>query len=244
MNNGYSICFNEWALDKEIKNELGLLLIISSLCAEKGYCYASNEYLANLFETNETTISRKIKLLEQKEYITIEYERRGCEIKNRYIRLSKMIIHDYQNKQSTIIKNDKENNISINNININNNDDDNTLVDYLEKNGFILTPIHYEVIQQWEDSELTRYAIQRAVLNGVYKINYVDKILFNYKKNNIKTKEQAIAFTDALEKNKMSKQTFIKTEPEWFNNEQKDSQMTEEEQKEMEELINGLCNDS
>ena len=91
MNNGYSICFNEWALDKEIKNELGLLLIISSLCAEKGYCYASNEYLANLFETNETTISRKIKLLEQKEYITIEYERRGCEIKNRYIRLSKMI---------------------------------------------------------------------------------------------------------------------------------------------------------
>ena len=133
MNNGYSICFNEWALDKEIKNELGLLLIISSLCAEKGYCYASNEYLANLFETNETTISRKIKLLEQKEYITIEYERRGCEIKNRYIRLSKMIIHDYQNKQSTIIKNDKENNISINNININNNDDDNTLVDYLEK---------------------------------------------------------------------------------------------------------------
>ena len=81
-------------------------------------------------------------------------------------------------------------------------------------------------------------------MNGVYKINYVDKILFNYKKNNIKTKEQAIAFTDALEKNKMSKQTFIKTEPEWFNNEQKDSQMTEEEQKEMEELINGLCNDS
>ena len=120
MKNGYSICFNEWALDKEIKNELGLLLIISSLCAEKGYCYASNKYLSDLFDTNETTISRKIKLLEEKNYINIEYEMRGCEIKSRKIRLSKMIIDDYQKNQSTIIKNDKENNISINNININN----------------------------------------------------------------------------------------------------------------------------
>ena len=48
MKNGYAICFNEWVLDNSIKNELRLLLIISSLCAEKGYCYASNEYLANI----------------------------------------------------------------------------------------------------------------------------------------------------------------------------------------------------
>ena len=41
--NGYAICFNDWALDKSIKNELGLLLIISSLCAKEGYCYATNE---------------------------------------------------------------------------------------------------------------------------------------------------------------------------------------------------------
>ena len=76
MNNGYSICFNEWALDKDIKNELGLLLIISSLTAEKGYCYASNKYLASLFETTEETISRKIKTLQDKNYITVEYEKK------------------------------------------------------------------------------------------------------------------------------------------------------------------------
>ena len=34
MENGYAICMNEWALDKDIKNELGLLFIISCLCAE------------------------------------------------------------------------------------------------------------------------------------------------------------------------------------------------------------------
>ena len=119
MKNGYSICFNEWALDKDIKNELGLLLIISSLCAEKGYCYASNKYLAEIFDTNEITISRKIKLLESKNYISIEYEKRGCQVISRKLRLAKMLIDDYQNCKSTINKNVKENIISNNNINNN-----------------------------------------------------------------------------------------------------------------------------
>ena len=115
MKDGYSLCLNEWALDKDIQNELGLLLIISSLCAEKGYCFANNEYLANVFNTNATLISRKIKKLEDKGYLVIEYKKRGCEILSREIRLSKSIIHDYLNRQSTIIENDKENNIIINN---------------------------------------------------------------------------------------------------------------------------------
>lgn len=119
MKDGYSICYNEWALDPDIKNELGLLLIISSLCAEKGYCYATNDYLANLFDTNESLISRKIKKLEQKGYIRIDYKKRGCEVINREIRLSKMITDDYLKSQSTIIKIDKENNINNNNTNNN-----------------------------------------------------------------------------------------------------------------------------
>jgi DNA-binding transcriptional regulator YhcF (GntR family) len=94
-------------------------LIISSLCAEKGYCFASNTYLAKLFDTNETTISRKLKILQDKGYIEIDYERRGTEVINRHIRLSKMITDRYQNWQPTVIKNDKENNISNNNTSIN-----------------------------------------------------------------------------------------------------------------------------
>lgn len=115
MKEGYSICFNEWALDKEIKNELGLLLIISSLCAEKGYCFASNKYLSQLFDIPEQTISRKIKLLENKKYITIEYKKRGCEVIERYIRLTKLLIDDKQKCVSTINKIVKDNNININN---------------------------------------------------------------------------------------------------------------------------------
>ena len=116
--NGYAICFNEWIFDKDIKNELNLLLIISSLCA-KGYCYATNTYFSELFGIPEQTISRKIKKLEQKKYITIEYKKRGCEIIARYIRLTKMFTDDYQKCLPTINKNVKGNNIIYNNINNN-----------------------------------------------------------------------------------------------------------------------------
>lgn len=117
MLQGYSICFNEWALNKDIKSELGLLLIVSSLTAEKGYCYASNDYLAKLFNIDEVTISRKLSKLVSKGYIKIDYKRRGAEVVNREIRLTKMLTDDLQKSQSTINKNVKDNNISSNNIN-------------------------------------------------------------------------------------------------------------------------------
>jgi hypothetical protein len=115
MEKGYAICLNEWALDKDIKEELGLLLIISSLCAEKGYCWASNKYLADLFDTTEVTISRKIKKLVNCNYLKVEYERRGYEVKKRILRLTKMLTDDYQICKSSVNKNVKENNTSIKN---------------------------------------------------------------------------------------------------------------------------------
>ena len=136
MNKGYAICLNEWLEDDRINNELRLLLKISSLSAKDGSCFASNKYFADYFNFSEITASRQIKKLESLGYLKIEYEKRGAEIIKRHIfltdfnestinkndnrRLSKMITDDYQKCLPTIIKNDKENNISINNISINN----------------------------------------------------------------------------------------------------------------------------
>lgn len=72
------------------------------------------------------------------------------------------------------------------------NENSSNLIDYLEQNGFNLTPIQYEVVQQWKDNELTRHAIKKAVLNNKININYIDKILYSYQKDNIKTVQQAI----------------------------------------------------
>lgn len=115
MDKGYALCFNEWALDQTIKNELGLLIIISSLTAEKGYCFASNNYLAELFDTTEETISRKIKKLEDKKYIETEYEKRGTQVISRKIRLTKISTDRYQKYQWTVDENVKDNNTSNNN---------------------------------------------------------------------------------------------------------------------------------
>ena len=67
-----------------------------------------------------------------------------------------------------------------------------TIYDFLEQNGFNLAPLHYEVIAEWDDNELTRHAIKQAVLNNKFNINYIDKILYSYKKNNITTVQEAI----------------------------------------------------
>ncbi len=119
MNNGYAICFNEWALDKRIKNELNLLLIISSLTAKEGYCYATNEYLADIFNTHPVNISRKIKKLEKLGYIKIEYKRTGYLVTSRKIRLTKMLTAINKNVNRTVNKNAKYNNTNNNITNLN-----------------------------------------------------------------------------------------------------------------------------
>ena len=119
MIDGYSLCFNQWALDKRIKNELNLLLMISSLTAKEGYCYASNEYFAKLFDEHPVNISKKIKKLEKLGYIKIEYKRIGYLVTGRKIRLAKMLTAISKNANRTISKNAKYNNTSINNTNKN-----------------------------------------------------------------------------------------------------------------------------
>lgn len=113
---GYSICLNEWALDRRIKNELGLLLIISSLCAAEGHCFANNKYFADLFGADETTISKKIKFLIECGYLNVEYEKRGAEIIGRYLRLAKIPTDDWRKCQPTIGENAKGNIINNKNI--------------------------------------------------------------------------------------------------------------------------------
>ena len=85
---------------------------------------------------------------------------------------------------------------------INNNKYTTTIYDYLQENGFQLTPIQLEVVEQWDDTELTRYAIKQAVLNNKFNINYIDKIIYSYKKDNITTVQQAIEREEDFNKKK------------------------------------------
>lgn len=59
--------------------------------------------------------------------------------------------------------------------------------------GRTLAPMEYEIINSWIDSgyqeELIIAALKEAVYNGVFKLNYIDKILYEWSKKGIKTKQ-------------------------------------------------------
>ena len=198
MNSGYSICFNRWVLDLGIKNELRLLLIISSLTAQNGYCFASNKYFAELFDETEVSISKKIKKLEKKNYIEIEYEKRGAEVVDRKIRLKNILIDDYKNFYSTIKKNFKDNNISINNTSINKKE------------------IYKERFKKPSLEEIEQYITENKMNvnpQTFYKYftesNWVDS---NGKK--VKNWKQKIITWNSYSKNKKTKENVV---PEWFD---------------------------
>lgn len=77
--------------DKKIRPNAKLLYgEITALTNEKGYCWANNQYFADLYEVNKETISRWVSELSDRGYITVEliYKEGSNQIINRYIRIS------------------------------------------------------------------------------------------------------------------------------------------------------------
>ena len=94
------------------------------------------------------------------------------------------------------------------NVNVNANDNDN-IYDYIQENfGRALAPVDYEKISEWEDNELTRYAIKKAVINNKCSIGYIDGILRGFKRNNITTVKQAEDEEEQFKKRKEDKEKY------------------------------------
>lgn len=59
--------------------------------------------------------------------------------------------------------------------------------------GRTLSPMDYEIINAWQESgfeiDTIKLALKEAVYNGVTNLRYIDKILFEWKKKGIKTKQ-------------------------------------------------------
>ena len=67
-----------------------------------------------------------------------------------------------------------------------------SIFDVLESEfGRSLTPMEYEISKAWLNDglseDLIKEAIKEAVFNHVINLKYIDKILYEWKKNNIKT---------------------------------------------------------
>lgn len=129
----YSILTAEVRYDNNLTDSEKLLFAeITSLSNKYGYCTASNNYFAKLYDVSKVTVSRRISSLRDNGYLHVELIKEGNEIKQRQLyplsNVNRPIIKNdktpiNRNDKTPIIKNDKENNTSINNTSINSVDD-------------------------------------------------------------------------------------------------------------------------
>jgi len=177
ITDGYSYCSNSWVLDTRIKNELPVLLIISSLCAKTGETYASNKYFADLFDCTEVSISQKINKLIDLGYIQADYEKRGCEVKSRKLRLKKFLTDELKSFYPTVKKvfKDKNNSIIKNNSILTNSNIRFALqkwIDYKKERGQSYKPTGLKAcIEKLEklsnnDSDLAMMIVDESISNN------------------------------------------------------------------------------
>jgi len=152
--------------DKELTPNAKLLYgEITALCNEKGYCWASNSYFAELYKVSKETVSRWISKLEELGYIRTEliYEQGTKSVKERRIYIcddpiDKNVNRYRQNNQypidknvnTPIDKNIKENNtISNNTFNITEDIESTSSKD--KKNSIKEDVPYKEIVQAYND---------------------------------------------------------------------------------------------
>lgn len=115
--------------DKDLAPSAKLLYgEITALCNEKGYCWASNQYFAELYGVSILSIKRWVNSLATKGYVyrTLTYKPNSKEVDKRILSIDGGIKIDttsvqkcydpsIKNDTSSSIKNDTDNNTSINN---------------------------------------------------------------------------------------------------------------------------------
>ena len=60
------------------------------------------------------------------------------------------------------------------------------------------------MIQSWEDSDLTRYAVKESILNGARGIRYIQTVLESWKAKGFKTVQEVQAYQNKRRQMKIS----------------------------------------
>ena len=135
--------------------------------------------LADEFFCEIKTIMKYISTLQEKKLIELKVVKNENNIMDEYISLDLFYEKISMDLIDTFNKKEESNS---------------TIFGILEQElGKQLTPIEYEIVKAWKESnysdEIVKEAIREAVLNNVPSLRYIDKILYEWAKKNIKTKE-------------------------------------------------------
>ena len=125
-------------------------------------------------------IMNYIGILTDKHLISVQVLKNEKGLMEEYV-----VLDDFYSRLSMITIDDVNNTSSTSNTDI---------FEIIEKEfGRTLSPIEYEIIKAWLDggfsTELIKEAIKEATMNNVSNLRYIDKILFEWGKSGIKTRE-------------------------------------------------------
>lgn len=228
--NYYSVLPATIRYDHDLQPNAKLLYSeITSLCNYDGYCFANNGYFAKLYDVDKTTISRWISSLVKKKYIFIKKIKKNetDSIDKRIICLDDVpideIINTYMQKdQYPLDENVNHNNIKDNN-NSNNIEDENQIevidefvmddetftqtYQIIEKEfGRTISPLECELIRTWDyPIDILKLAISEASTSGQFVMKYIDRIIYNWKKGNVRTIQDAKRYIENFHKRKNNK---------------------------------------
>lgn len=100
------------------------------------------------------------------------------------------------------------------------NNDVKTIYDIFETElGRTLSPIEYELVSDWlndTSEEILKLALKEATYNGVSNFRYIDRIIHEWKKKGIKTKEDVIKNNEEFRKKKDNKKQDL-FDYDWLN---------------------------
>lgn len=105
-------------------------------------------------------------------------------------------------------------------INVEENKENVSIFETFEKEfGRTLSPTEYEIIKAWFESdyseEIILLALKEAIYNGVHRLNYIDKILYEWEKKGIKTKDDVESNNKSFKSKKEMKEDVF--EYDWLN---------------------------
>ena len=163
---------------KELKleiNELIFLMYLYSLGNK--FVFDPLKFSAELNLTTKDVMNY-IGILSDKNFISVDV------MKNEKGLMEEVVLLDNFYKKLSLITMDEVNQVS--------RSENSNIFEIVEKEfGRTLSPIEYEIIKAWLDNgmdeELIKEAIKEATYNGVSNLRYIDKILYEWGKNGIKT---------------------------------------------------------
>ncbi|MCT3319322.1 DnaD domain protein [Lacticaseibacillus paracasei] len=207
---------------------------ITALSNKNGYCWASNDYFSRLYSVSISTIKRRLQALEELGFIKriVKYKEGTTEVEKRFISITPEVKNEPrwgQNCTGGGVKNEPENNTSINNTTTTLGEPE--LINFWEKNGFgFISPKNRADLMYWVDDfkkigstdeqavQVVKQAMSNAIDNNVRRYSYVNAILKNWESLRLTSLEAVTAYEAQRTQRQKSKSTSRQASTDVYHN--------------------------